>query len=224
MKGGLEPLLKRIDTLKPREKLIVTVAAIIAAYALWDTALMKPLAKERKQVGELISPKQVRNNQLAAQIQLVVQENRHDPNTELRRQLERLEGDVKLLNERLKERTVDLIDPAEMTRVLQTLLGDGIELLALDSEEPKPLIEERKENKMLAFFGAESKAPNIYRHTMVLTLRAPYLDILSFLQRLERLPWMFSWEQLRLEVESHPACRVTLRAHTLSLSEEWVGG
>ena len=108
--------------------------------------------------------------------------------------------------------------------MLQALLGNGMELLALSSEEPSPLIADQKEDKTLAFFGEESKAPNIYRHTLVLTLRASYLDTLAFLRELEELPWMFSWEKIDLEVEEYPTCRITLHAHTLSLSEEWVGG
>ena len=224
MTGRLQPLLNRIEALSLREKVIVTVTLIAAAYAVIDTALMKPLTKQRTQLQELLTPKQVRNTQLAAQIQQVIQQNQHDPNAQLRLRVTKLESEVKLLDERLKERTVDLIAPDEMTRVLQALLGDGVQLLGLDSEEPKPLIEETKENKVLSFFGGESKAPNIYRHTMVLTVRASYLELLNFLQRLKQLPWLFSWEQLKLEVEEYPACRVTLRAHTLSLSEEWVGG
>ncbi|GAB6042850.1 hypothetical protein [Endothiovibrio diazotrophicus] len=223
-RNRLQPLLSKIDALTLREKLIVTVTLIVCAYGLTDTLLIKPLARQRAQLQELLTPKQVRNTQLAAQIQRVIHDNRDDPNAQLRNRLAKLDAEVKLLDERLKERTVDLIAPAEMTRVLQTLLGDGVELLSLDSEDPKPLIEEQKQDKALSFFGAESKAPNIYRHTMVLTVRASYLEILNFLQRLEQLPWLFSWEQLKLEVEEYPACRVTLRAHTLSLSEEWVGG
>lgn len=224
MNATLQTLIAKADALSLREKLVATITLILVGYALWDTALMQPLIKQRAQLQELLTPKQVRNTQLAAQIQQTTQASLHDPNKELRARKEKLEGEVALLDTRLKERTVDLIEPREMTRVLQALLSDGMELLALDSEEPSPLIEEQKEDKTLAFFGAESKAPNIYRHTLVLTLRGSYLDTLAYLRKLEQLPWMFSWERIDLEVESYPTCRITLHAHTLSLSEEWIGG
>lgn len=224
MKQQFALLISRLDALSMREKLIVTVTLVVAGFAIWDSMLMQPLTKQRAQLQELLTPKQVRNTQLAAQIQQVVQENQHDPNAQLRKRKERLESEVKLLDDRLKERTVDLIAPSEMTRVLQALLSNGVELVGLDSESPKPLIEEQQENKVLSFFGAESKAPNIYRHPMVLTLRGSYLDTLNYLMKLEQLPWMFSWERLELEVLAYPVCEVTLRTHTLSLNEEWVGG
>ena len=225
MKARVQGLLQRIDAFSIREKLIVMVTLIIASYALWDTALMEPLKKERAKLNERITPKQVRNTQLAAQIDNMVTEHRHDPNQELRSRLQQLQREVELLDQRLHERTVDLITPAEMSKVLEALLAGEVQLLGLHSLEATPMIqEEEKKNRMLSFFGEESKAPNIYRHTLVLTFRASYLDALAYLRALSELPWLFSWERLALEVTEHPWCRVELTAHTLSLSEEWIGG
>lgn len=220
----IQALLAKVNALSMREKLIVIVTLTLIIYALWDTALMQPLSKKRAQLQELLTPKQVRNTQLAAQIQQAVMASQHDPNADLRARQKTLEREVELLNERLKERTVDLIAPEEMTQVLQQMLSNGMQVISLQSEKPKPIVEEQKEDKVLSFFGEEAKAPNIYRHTLELTLRASYLDTLRYLRKVEALPWLFSWEHIELEVESYPTCRVTLRAHTLSLSEAWIGG
>jgi MSHA biogenesis protein MshJ len=222
---AVRQMLQRLDRLQMREKVIVTATSLVAIYGAWDTLLLTPLLKERALVMERISPKQVRNTQLAAQIQVTIIENQHDPNSELEAQRRQLEGELKILDERLRSHTVDLIDPTEMTKVISSLVTAGMELVEMNSEEPQPLVKEQKgQDRVIAFFGDRSEAPNIYRHTMNLTLRADFLDIVRYLELLADLPWMFSWESLYLTVEDSPRCLLRLRAHTLSLSQEWVGG
>jgi MSHA biogenesis protein MshJ len=68
-----------------------------------------------------------------------------------------------------------------------------------------------------------SDAPNLYRHSLVLTLRGSYLDFLRYLEAVERLPWHLYWSGLELRTDEYPVNDITIELTTLSLDEEWIG-
>jgi MSHA biogenesis protein MshJ len=57
----------------------------------------------------------------------------------------------------------------------------------------------------------------------VLTLRGDYLEVLRYLEDVERLPWHIYWSRLELSVDEYPVNDVVLEVATLSLDEEWIG-
>jgi hypothetical protein len=71
--------------------------------------------------------------------------------------------------------------------------------------------------------GAEPRPPAFYRHSMILTVKGNYLDILSYLNRLEKLPWRVFWKQANLIVEDYPTSILTVEIYTISRDEAWIG-
>lgn len=61
----------------------------------------------------------------------------------------------------------------------------------------------------------------VFRHSLRVTLRGKYVDILRFLQTVETLPWRIFWDALVLESVEYPVSLVTVEFHTLSTDEAW---
>ena len=64
--------------------------------------------------------------------------------------------------------------------------------------------------------------PQIYRHEVVLELVGNYLDLLAYVQELEKKPWQLYWGQASLKVEQHPQAVLSLHVYTLSLDQKWL--
>jgi MSHA biogenesis protein MshJ len=70
--------------------------------------------------------------------------------------------------------------------------------------------------------GAAAQA-TVYQHGMRIEVRGQYLDMVRYLQALERLPVKVLWGRVRLESDDYPASTLSLLIYTLSLDKAWIG-
>jgi MSHA biogenesis protein MshJ len=123
--------------------------------------------------------------------------------------------------------TSDLVDPKQMRLVLEELLRrqSGLKLVSATNLPAKPLVEGNAEPSAAKDDGAKpgSKEPQLYRHTLVLTLEGSYLDCLAYLQAVERLPWHLYWSRIEFKEDGYPQNAIMLELRTLSLDREWIG-
>ena len=120
------------------------------------------------------------------------------------------------LDRRLKSQMGDLIDPANMARVLEAILTrhTDLRLRRLENLPTRPLLA-----------GEDGNAPEagVYRHGLEMEFSGSYLSLLAYLKELDALPWNFYWDALELQVDEYPRAVITIRVHTLSLDEGWIG-
>jgi len=118
------------------------------------------------------------------------------------------------MNERLGGYAAELIDPAEMSRVLQGVLKQQskLRLIRVRNLSPEPLLA-----------SAEALTTTFYRHGLEIEFEGSYLDCLEYLQGIEALPWRFYWQFLEIEVLEYPRNRIRIEVSTLSPDEEWIG-
>jgi MSHA biogenesis protein MshJ len=123
--------------------------------------------------------------------------------------------------------TSDLVDPKEMRLVLEELLRrqSGLKLVSATNLPANPLVEGNAEPAPARDDGAKAKPadPQLYRHTLVLTLTGSYLDCLAYLQAVERLPWRLYWSRIEFKEDGYPRNDIVLELRTLSLDKEWIG-
>lgn len=62
----------------------------------------------------------------------------------------------------------------------------------------------------------------IYRHEVEIELQGTYLELLSVLQEMEKLPWQLYWSKASLRTDEHPQSTLSLRVFTLSLDKTWL--
>ena len=223
----LAPLGRRIESLRDwidgrtlRERMLLLATALAALYAIWSFLLMGPLEAERDALAARVGETSERLDGLDRETRSLAQQLADDPDAENRRTLERLEGEVEALDERLAAHRVGLIPPSEMARVLEDLLTREaeLELVRLETLPARPVWnpEERE--------GEEVRAPGVlFQHDVVIELEGSYLGALRYLRAVEELPWRIYWDELEVRVSEHPTAQISVTVHTLSSEEAWIG-
>ncbi len=115
-----------------------------------------------------------------------------------------------------------LVSAGQMTDVLYRML-DLHDSLALQEVQNYPSI-------ALPYPGSvssesvplsEGQVEQLYQHTVRMTLTGNYLDVLSYLDTIEKLPWKISWDEIAMTTENYPHSTVTLKFHTISDQKAW---
>lgn len=135
-----------------------------------------------------------------------------DPNEIMRRDIEKIEKDIALLDAVLNSETANLLDASEMTKVLTSILRTekNIQILSVKSVQPEVLI--KKDEAQL------------YKHGISMVVRGRYLDIMNYLSSLETLDKNFYWDSLELNVDKYPYSIVTIEIYTLSVNKDFIRG
>ena len=111
------------------------------------------------------------------------------------------------------------IDPGRMVTVLEHVLkqNNNLYLLRLESLPAEFMLADISKS------SAKKQKTGLYRHGFVLVLQGSYLHTLGYLKALEELPWDFYWDGIDIEIIKYPRTKITLKLHTLSLKEGWIG-
>ena len=135
-----------------------------------------------------------------------------DPNEIMRRDIEKIEKDIALLDAVLNSETANLLDASEMTKALTNILRTekNIQILSVKSVQPEVLI--KKDEAQL------------YKHGISMVVRGRYLDIMNYLSSLETLDKNFYWDSLELNVDKYPYSIVTIEIYTLSVNKDFIRG
>ncbi len=129
--------------------------------------------------------------------------------TQLKRALEAVE-------ERLRLKTIELIDPEKMFQLMSQLIykDSRLKLLSLKRREVKPAITVTDENQEDA---------GIYRHVLEVKFAGKFKDILKYMQSLEALDWKLIWDEIEIVSNEYPLITLKVVISTLSTRKEWVG-
>lgn len=220
-------LSQSVDRLSLRERLFLFAAALFVLGGLWEAVLAAPLAAREQLANGKVTALQERLRKLDESLNLAAAGASEGVPDQLAR-LRALRETVQAHDEEVRVFTTDLVDPAEMRLVLEELLRrqDGLTLLRAVNRPAEPMLDDDEAQGPPAAArapAAESDAPKLYRHSLVLELRGSYLDCLRYLASVERLPWNVYWSRLELSTDEYPVNHITIELTTLSLDEEWIG-
>lgn len=221
----LAKLSQSVDRLSLRERLFLFAAALFVLGGLWEAVLAAPLAAREQIANGKVTALQDRLRKLDESLNLAAAGASEGVPDQLAR-LRALREAVQTHEDEVRVFTSDLVDPAEMRLVLEELLRrqDGLTLKRAVNRAAEPVLDEPESAPPAAqSAAAESAAPKLYRHSLVLELRGSYLDCLRYLEAVERLPWNVYWSRLELSTDEYPTNDITLELTTLSLDEEWIG-
>jgi MSHA biogenesis protein MshJ len=211
---SIKRLATTIDALSLRERAMIAAVSLMVLWAAWQTLLMSPMTRERKQLAERTELARSSLQALNASILSLAEQSATDPLAEQRLQLEQLSEQRLQLDRQIANATSSLVDPQQMGEVLEAILArqQGLRTLSLGSLPVEPL-------------GEDSGAgvPPIYRHGIALEVQGEYLEVLKFLRELDALPWEFIWTGLELRVDEEGRRHTRLILHTLSLKRGWLG-
>ncbi len=209
----LKSLHARVENLSLRERLLVFVTGLMLLGSVWYLGLMQPMAQQvttnRTEIESLRERIRTYNQSLEVEVLEISTAGTGD-----REKYARVQRRLDEITERLGGYAAELIDPAQMSRVLQGVLKEQSKLR---------LIRMRNLSPVALSASADALTTTFYRHGLEIEFEGSYLACLEYLQEIEALPWRFYWQLLDIEVLEYPRNRIQLEVSTLSPDVEWIG-
>ncbi len=226
MKERIATITQLVNRLSLRERLFVLGAGLVILGGLWEAALATPLDARKHEAAAKVEALKDRLRVLGTALESAANGMTEGMPAQIS-QLTALRDRVAAGDQEVRVFTSDLVDPKEMRLVLEELLRrqSALKLVSATNLPAKPLVEGDAEPVAAKDVGAKpkSKEPQLYRHTLVLTLEGSYLDCLAYLQAVERLPWHLYWSRIEFKEDGYPRNAIMLELRTLSLDKEWIG-
>ncbi len=166
----LTALRAKVDNLSLRERLLVFVTGLMLLGSVWYLGLMQPLnqqaTKNRTEIETLREQIKTINQNLEVEVVQISSAGTGD-----REKLVQVQRRLDEMNERLGGYAAELIDPAEMSRVLQGVLKEQskLRLIRIRNLSPEELSA-----------SADALTTTFYRHGLEIELEGSYLACLEY--------------------------------------------
>ena len=220
----------KIDGMQLRERAMIFLAAAFVLVAALNAALLDPLLVKQKALSAQVVQQQEKMKELQAQLQVQLQARRADEHSPLRARLAQLKQQLQEQNGYLQSRSDRLVEPDKMANLLEHVLSknDKLQLIELKTLPASPLVEKPQAAAQppAADLPAGQQQPDeqkqIFKHGIQITVRGGYLDMLRYLDALEKMPAQMFWGEGSFSGEKYPDAVLTLTLYTLSLGKTWL--
>ena len=211
-----------------REQRIVLSAFVVVLSLLGYMLMIEPILLNSIQLVEEERKLVKTNTLLAEQIEKTKNRKTDNPNLVLEAQLKKILEESQASQKKIDLLTQSLVAPKQMVGLLEKVLTQDkkLKLISLSNlPEVAMSIEGRNLTSTVDALNndAENEEALIYRHTFEIELEATYDSAVSYLKRLDSLPWQLFWQDLKYESTVYPKGRLSLRVYTLSMSQEVLG-
>ena len=238
MKQRLIQLGARIDALTVRERALLFAAAVAVIAFAGHQFLLAPAYQAQAKLLERIL--QQRNDAMRIDAEVIAKVHAYqvDPDASTRERLAAVRQETVQLGESLMAMQHGLVAPERMAPLLEAILraNGRLQLVSMRTLPVEPLTggEAGSAGTGAATPGQAPGAPVpapadaarpaglLYRHGVEVTVRGNYLDMVDYMSALEAMPTRLFWGRAQLDVEQHPASRLTLTLYTLSLDRNWM--
>ena len=224
MKPGLAFLqgaATRYAALKSRERVLVAALAVLGPLFLGYTLFADPALNRARTLRNTLQGQQATLNDTRSQVAALEAQAQADPDAPTTAELAGLRRQLAESDARLQALQDTLVRPEEMNGLLEHLLArhGGLRLVALKTLPPQSILGAvpREEGK-----PAPERQFDIYRHGVELRLEGSYLELLAYLEQLEKSEKKLLWGPLTLTVVAHPRARLTLTVYTLGADKTWL--
>lgn len=206
----------KFDALSLRERFLFGITVLVVISLAWWHFYAQPV---RLETGILVEE----NNRIGAEVDVTraaIKSIRGTIKAGVNRdkeiKLAQLEQSLVDVEERLRLKTIELIDPEKMFDLMTQLIykESRLKLLGLKRREVKPAIELSEE---------QQEDAGIYRHVLEVKFSGKFADILKYTQALEALDWKLIWDEIEVVSNEYPLITVKVVISTLSTRKEWVG-
>lgn len=232
MKKLLQGYADRIDSATLRERALIFAAAALLLIALLNALLIEPELVKQKRLSREVSARQAQTSELQVELQRLALLRQSDPDREQRVRLEEMKRRLAEADASLLEAQRKFVPADKIGSMLEELLSRNRRLQLVDmrtlptsvigGEAAKPASGEKPAAKP----PAARPIGQIYKHGVEFTVTGGYLDLLSYLKDLEKLPNQMYWGKLDLAASPNPkgGTQVSLKlsVYTLSLDLAWL--
>ena len=228
MKQQWQAYAARFDALTRRERGVVAAAVLVGVTMLGYTFLVEPQLLRHETQTKNLAKTTAELKTIEAQL-MVMQAQLKDPDAANRNALQQSRKELGTLDGKLRATESSMVPPEKMQVFLESLLSKNrnLELLALNTLPPKPLIERTEEKKADGKGSTPPQPvgkppPNIYKHGIEIKIAGSYNDLLMYLVEIERMPQRVIWNRVKLSAEHYPRNEMSLTVYTLSLDTQWL--
>lgn len=228
-------LADRVDAFSLRERGLIFLAIALVLIVSVNLLLIDPLLTRSKNLQQRIVQDELQIQAMRSQIEELVAAANIDPDAALKARLENLRLQSEQAAVALQDIQSGLVPPQRIPALLQDLLrhSRSVSLVAMKTlpVETLGVAGPAAISSASAEAGAsasERTGPStgpvgaVYRHGVEITVQGSYMDLLSYLDGIEALPWQMFWGKADVDGKNYPTVTLTLRLHTLSLDEEWL--
>jgi len=217
MNSNLEQYRQRFDTQSLRERGLIAFSLIAVIVFGWWNYYAAPMLKktellqtENRRFGDEVEKTRALVGDIRQRIAAGVYQEKEFQLASLGKQLDEIE-------DQLRVKTVELIDPEKMFALMNQLIyrDSRLQLMSLKRREVTPAIPSLNEE--------EAEEPGLYRHVLEIEFAGKYLDILKYMQTLELLDWKLLWDEIEIYSDANLKVTVKVAISTLSTRKEWVG-
>ncbi|UZJ45929.1 type II secretion system protein M [Marinimicrobium sp. C6131] len=212
---------ERVEAYSLRERVLLLLCVIAVLIGLWQWLVALPEERQREQIEQQRTA--VANDRGAQQAQLAALMST-EADSRPAQELAQLQRTLDELDESLASLSQGLVSADQLPQILQEVLISTTEL-RLRRVRTLPVEELPLSGTTGEAENAESAhtATGVFRHSVELEVSGDFFEVLSFLRRLEGLPWRFYWDRLDYEVADYPVGDIRLRVYTLSAEEGLLG-
>lgn len=212
LKENVLPWLDRIDSMELRERILLLAAVIVVMFLLVDTLILQPLLTQQQITRQHIEDLDVKLNGLRQHALLLNYKSNNDPAISHRQSRGRLTSELSDLDDRIIGQLDALVEPEQATQILEQILHKhhGLKLASLNTSI-EPLADLSKEQP--------SDIPGLIRYQFDMVIQGGYQDVLSYLKRLEAMPWKFFWQQIDFKSTQYPYAETRLRLYILGTQD-----
>ena len=216
------------DKISDREQKIVLATLISVLAILGYMIALEPLLLGAKQVLADTNQIESQNTALSNQIKTTRDKQYQDPNEPLQEKLTQILAQGEDVQNKINLLTQALVAPKQMVNLLEKVLTQDkqLKLISLANLPEQAM---NIEGKTLKQEGAliddanQAEEALIYKHAFEIELESTYGSTVSYLKRLDDLPWQLFWETLKYESSSYPKGSLKIKIYTLSTSKEVLG-
>ena len=206
---------EKFDRLSLRERVFILAAVLVVLVGCLNALLINPVDGRRKALLQEVT---TLGSQIAMTDSGVEAAVSSDPTHAAAEQLQALQKQLQGIDSQLLAQSAGMVPPDHMAEAIQDVLRlqHGVVLISLRNLPPTRLPAERPADS-----ADEDRRP--YVHTTELLVEGHYLDVLDYVQALEKLPWHFYWRHLEITATHYPTNRVRIELATLSPDGDWIG-
>ena len=220
-------LAARFAALRPRERVLVMLGAVVGSALVYDAVVFQPLEARKTTLERQIA--EARQKLKVAEALMQTKEPVGDSHAVKRSYRDALRVRLDEVKQSMTNLQEGMVPPERMARLLEDMLSrtGGLQILSLRALPPIPY--EPRGTAPPPPTGAKGAKPAprdpgrvIFQHGFELTLQGSYRDLHDYLAGLERLPWQMFWNRISVQTEQYPRLRVTITVQTLSLTKAWL--
>jgi len=218
---------EKVDALTLRERALVLFTALALVYLCWDFLLYNPVAAVNKDLNAGLAEKKLELNTLLQEEIVLQQTLNFDPDLKIKKEKSDIKEKIIEQDKSLSALSVGLVPVEQLASILQEVLNKTGRL-QLQKMHTLP-VEEIQIKKSVGSLPAQNdidssaQQAGIFKHSVGITIKGSYFELLKYLEELESMDWRFYWDELNFEQDSYPMGVFELKVYTLSTDEGYFG-